>query len=162
MGNYINPATGDDIDKILESNIDIPISLSNKDPLKDSSNNNISSSFDLNKSIVEVPSPTIRGNWDSIQKLVFWIVGAAVLLGIMVAIARPDTRRRIGTYVVLSLLAYTFEVVFLAIVVIPYKHIGDVEVVYESTKTESMDLPKDIIFLDPEEVTADILHGQPV
>lgn len=92
----------------------------------------------ISKSIKPVPGPTIQGNEPSIQKLLICIVVSALLLLAMTALAHPDARRNVLWYFVLASVAYLFEVFFLAWVVVPYNHIGDVEVMYEASNVDKM------------------------
>lgn len=94
--------------------------------------------IDITRAVKPVPGPTIRGNRASLQKLALCILAASIMVIIMTILAHPGARKNVPTYFILSLLAYLFDVLFIVWVVVPYKHIGDVEVIYEASDVSKM------------------------
>lgn len=80
-----------------------------------------------------IQRPTIGCNWKIYQKLGFITVVLIGFLALSLTIATPETRQKLLPYFLLATMAYLIDLVFLVIVVVPYKHISFVETVHRVT-----------------------------
>lgn len=91
---------------------------------------------DISDVIQEIPPPTVACNWTPIRKLLLVIVAAFLFVAWMITRATKPTKGRIWTLFLFSLLAYSLEILFLQLVVLPYNHIDTEEIIYHVTDLE--------------------------
>lgn len=92
---------------------------------------------ELDKELVavfqEIPPPTVACNWVPVRKLLVIIAVTFAFVALMITIASNSAKDRIWKLFLFSLLAYSLEIIFFQLIVLPYNHVDTEEIIYRVT-----------------------------